>query len=78
MESLGFEPVTPPGPILHSKKCHFQVQFSYRAQGSTMLGPTLIASFRHWLYRKEEFLLPKTPENELFALKVWAKCEKKN
>ena len=41
------------------------------------MGPTLIASFRHWLYRKEEFLLPKTPENELFALKVWAKCEKK-
>ena len=41
------------------------------------MGPTLIASFRHWLYRKEEFLLPKTPENELFALKVWARCEKK-
>ena len=41
------------------------------------MGPTLIASFRHWLYRKEEFLLPKTPENGLFALKVWGKCEKK-
>ena len=40
------------------------------------MGPTLIASFRHWLYRKEEFLLPKTPENGLFALKVWRKCEK--
>ena len=39
------------------------------------MGPTLIASFMHWLYRKEEFLLPKTPENELFALKVWGKCE---
>ena len=41
------------------------------------MGPTLIASFRHWLYRKEEFLLPKTPENGLFALKVGGNVKKK-
>ena len=41
------------------------------------MGPTLLAFFRHWLYRKKEFLLPKTPEKGLKALKVWGKIEKK-
>ena len=37
------------------------------------MGPSLKDSLGHWLLRGNNLLLPKIPENELFALKVWGK-----
>ena len=37
----------------------------------------LIVTLGQWLSRGKGLLFPKVPENELFALKVWGKIEKK-
>ena len=59
--------------ILHHKMVDFHINITHRAQGSTMMGPSLKVAFGHWILREKGGLLPKTPKNELLALKVLEK-----
>ena len=39
------------------------------------MGPSRKVAFSHRLQRKNGRLLPKTPQKELLALKVWKNCK---
>ena len=59
--------------ILHHKMVNFHTKITHREQGRPMMRPSLKVAFGHWNLRGEGGLLPKTPQNDLLALKVWGK-----
>ena len=59
--------------VLQIKMVDFHTKITHRGQGRPMMGPSLKVAFGHWILREKGGLLPKTPKNELLALKVWEK-----
>ena len=52
---------------------NFHTKITHREQGRPMMRPSLKVAFGHWNLSGKGGLLPKTPKNELLALKVWEK-----